>query len=587
MTLGSSSGFSLIGALSVAGVLSVTALVGMRTMTSLYQVGAKIDTKGLVNSANQSLQSYLGYEGICTLAIKSMILDPTKENSVEFNIPGLGVVAPGKKNPALDIDVNTLSVKDLLLAETDPLGMKIYLGLLRSSYSKMNGDQLAHFKVGAVGTLALMTTSLGQVVKCSMGKLSFNQVPQNTPAVPGTGLPSGGGLPSGQGGGPSGLGNNSPYPPLIAVNPATSTLKCTTVEQCAIYDYFLRNGIPNSYVEADKWMNATPAWKSIANSYIGTMSSLGKLNFLAAVNQAGLVQTGIQGTQGNVKRPDTIDQWVAEAVTNDPAGRVMLTTREGLSVVESLFDTGSGTSPTTKQILRTALTKSPDLTLNSSLGIGAWVDALGFANTAAMANALPGATINMAMSPGAGKDPQALMSVVNYIQANPTLAVDIANGTGLWAKNVNGNVGTVVQYISSNLAANGNNNLAVGIATATNQWAQVVGSQTVGNAIQTNATGSYAIANGTNVWNNAIGTQAVTNAISNNPTAAANVAAGTNAAVSMYGQATVTAAIAANPTLAAQQATAINAAVQAGYSQADIQAYQAANPNTWQNWTGK
>lgn len=569
------SGFSIVQALIGVGITAIMAMVGAQTMSSLSQSARKIDSKGVTNSANQSLQVYLAYENICTPALRPTVVNSTKEVPLSFDIPGLGKFAGGEKNTTLDIEIESLTVNDLLLSETNSLGMKIYLGLLKSAYSRSNGDHATHFRSSPVGTLSLMTTASGRVVKCSLGKVAFNSVPQTNPAAPSVPVV----------GTPGNPVTEPSYPPVAKVSPGSGAKTCSTVEQCAVYDYFLRNGISNPYASADQWMSETAAWSSIARSYIDSMSALGKINFLASVNQAGLVQTGRQGAAGNAKRPDTIDQWVAEAVALDPSGRTMLTTSEGINTLKSMFDVGSTTSTTTQDILRAALTKSADLTMNSSLGIGAWVDALGYANATEMAKSMPAAAVNAAMSPGAGKDPAALKAVVDYINANPAESVKIANGTGIWAKNVSGNVNTVMQYISANLAASGNNELAISIAKATDQWAGVIGSDSVGRAIASNSSGSHGVAAGTATWNGVVGTAAVTNAIKNNSAAAANIAAGTAAATSIFGEAAVKTAISDDAAAAAKGATAINAAKEAGYSDAEIKAYIEANPTTWQNWS--
>lgn len=555
-------------------------LIGGQAIVNFFQQGARIESKGLANAANQTLQTYLSSETICSNAITPFVLDPSKKNNIEFNIPGIGLFSVGKENSALNVDVKTLNLNNLVLAEENKLKMKIYVGLLKSSFSKKNGGITTDFKENAVGSLALMTNSDGLIIKCLLGNLSFHAVPQDNPVVPTGG--SGGDsttIINNIYGGSGGIGNGA--------TAATKIPICNSVEQCAIYDYYLRNGIPNPFASADKWMNSNNDWKTIATSYIGTMSTLGKLNFLASIDQAGLVQTGLNGFNGISNKPDTIDQWVADAIRLDPAGRVMLSTNERINVISALFDPGANTPTTAQAILRTALTKSADITMNSSLGISAWVKALGYENPTQFATALPEVAIRAAMSPGAGKDGDngaALMSVMSYIKQNPDTAITIANGTGLWAKNVNGNISTVVDYIKSNLASTGSTTLAMDVASATSQWAGVIGSQAVGRAISTDASTSLNIASGTSVWNNAIGSAAVTKAIANDSAGAANIASGTTAAVAIFGQAAVSAAIKADTGAAAQGAAAISAAKAAGYSDADIKAYIQANPNTWSTW---
>ncbi|WP_415063689.1 hypothetical protein [Bdellovibrio sp.] len=612
-----SAGFSLIQALMGVGVTAIMAMVAAQTMSSLHQNSRSIASKSISNSANQSLQVYLAYEHICTQSLQPTTIKSNAEVPLNFNVPGLGIFKAGQKNKTLDIDIQSISVNDLIVSETNPLGMKIYLGTLKSSYSRQNGKQISHFKESPVGTLSLMTTSEGRVIKCSLGKLVFNSVPQNTltpptqavvqPPASGTSGSSNPSTPST----PSETAAAQPtaYPPPVASTPASAPRVCTSIEQCAVYDFFLRNGSPNPYGQADEWMAGTAAWTSIAKSYVDSMSTLGKLNFLASVNQAGLVQTGVHGYGGQTQKPDTIDQWVVEAVTLDPSGRTMLTTSEGLNTLKTMFDAGSETSSNTQTILRSALTKSPDLTLNSALGIGAWVDALGFANATEMAKNMPAAAVNAALNPSAGKDPVALKAVVEYINANPAEAVKIANGTGIWAKNVQGNVSTVISYITTTLAATGNNDLAISIAKATDQWAGIVGSDAVGKNVQQHTSATYAVADGTATWNSAAGSAAVTDAIKSNTAGALNVAYGTSivtsvvgkeavidniksnagtsaqvaagvgTAAQIFGEDAVKSAIAADPAAAARGASLINQAKEAGYTDAQIKSYIDANPD--------
>lgn len=613
-SLQNSKGFSLVQTLIGVGVTGIMAMVAAQTMSSLHQNSRNIASKSISNSANQSLQVYLAYEHICTQSLQPTTVKSNAEVPLKFNVPGLGVFSAGQKNKTLDIDIQSLSVNDLIVSEVNPLGMKIYLGTLKSSYSRQNGKQISHFKESPVGTLSLMTTSDGRVIKCSLGKLAFTTVPQNTltpptqaasqppPSVPST--PADPSTPAETSPTPS-----TAYPPPVANTPASAPRVCSSVEQCAVYDFFLRNGSPNPYGQADEWMAESANWKSIAKSYVDSMSTLGKLNFLASVNQAGLVQSGVQGYGGHTTKPDTIDQWVVEAVGADPSGRTMLTTSEGLNTLKTMFDPGAATSPTTQNILKSALTKSPDLTLNSALGIGAWVDALGFANAAEMAKNMPEAAVNAALNPSAGKDPVALKAVVDYINANPAEAVKIANGTGIWAKNIQGNVSTVISYITTTLAATGNNDLAISIAKSTDQWASVVGSDAVGKNIQQHTSATYAVADGTATWNSAVGSAAVTDAIKsntagalnvaygtsivssvvgkesvvssiqNNAGASAQIAAGVGTAAQIFGEDAVKSAIAADPAAAAKGASLINQAKEAGYSDEQIKSYIQANPD--------
>ena len=578
-SLGHSKGFSVPELLVALGLTSILAFVGAEVITNLSKSALKIDSKGNAISADQSLQRFLNNEGICSSSILTKNLNLIGKTELSFNIPTLGEFTKGIKNTNFNLTSRNIEVDNPVLTNTNALGMSIYLALLKTSFSKVDNDQSygMAFKVNAIGTLSLMVTSSGRIVKCSLGPIAFTDVETKNPEVPT--IPVVSGIPS---------------IPSIATYPSdpgsgeTSASTCKSVEQCAVYDYFLRNGIPNAYGSADAWMASNSQWKSIASSYINQMSGLAKLNFLAAVNKSGLVRTGLK--QDGTAKPDTIDQWVADAVGLDASGTTMLATSNGVRTLEILFNPNNSTSCSTnsacpQSILRTALTKNPDLTMNSSLGIGAWVQALGYKSATEFANALPGAAINAALSPNAPKDNAGLVAVINYMQQNPQKAVEIANGTGLWAKNVVGNVNTVTSYIQANLQSTGNNQLAIDVAVATNQWSTVLGSQQVGTAIQTNSQGAYNVAAGTATWNNAIGSTAVTNAIASNSTTATNIAAGTNIANQIFGQTAVQQAITANPTVAAQGAQAIQAATAGGATPAQIQAYIQANPTTWQNWT--
>lgn len=590
MTIRSQAGFSLIQVMVSTGLVGLLAMVGAQTMNSLAKNVRSIDSKNLTNSANQSIQVYLANENICTQSILPVSVKSLSQTELGFSVPGLGRFVKGEHNKEMDLETTGLSINNLVVSDTNPLGMKIYVGAVKMSFNRKSGQAAQSFRAIHVGAMSLMTDSSGKVLKCVLGKLSFTPVEQNdpaTPTVPVVTVPDNGGnvpiaeyppknpgVPGGGAGG-GGSGSGGGY---------AEKKTCSSIEQCAVYDYYLRNGFPNALAEADQWMASHSAWESIAKSYVDSMSGLGKLNFLASANQAGLIQTGRQGLSGNVSRPDTLDQWVAEAVANDPSGRSMLTTSEGIKTLGKLFDS-SGTSQNTQQILRSALTKSADLTLNSSLGIGTWVEALGYTNVQEMAKDLPGATINAALSPGAGRDPQGLKSVIDYMQQNPSKAIEVANGTGLWAKNVDGGVKSVVDYISSNLAASGNNELAISVAAATNQWANAIGGSNVAAAISSNSSNALAVATGTAVWNNVVGSSAVNTAITSNAAQAESVARGTAAAVQIFGASATQSYISADTAKGAQGAAAIDSAKAAGYSDAEIKAYIEANPTTWQNWS--
>lgn len=571
----SENGFTITELLVATGLLSLLALSGAQVMTNLNKSAKIIDSKGNSTAAEQTLRSYLHHENLCTAALAPMTLDPNGTNDLIFNLPDLGTFEKGTLNSKFNLITKFIKTSELSLAETNSIQWKIYLGGLHTAFAMNNPDGSPidanglsgfSFKDNTIGTISLMVDPSGKVVKCSMSGLTFNNVPQNTPINPST----------------------SPYITSTHNSNKGSQNKstCSSIEQCAVYDYYLRNGIPNAYASADEWMASNKNWKSIAGSYIDSMTGLGKLNFLASVNQEGLAQTGRQNFNGIAQRPDTIDQWVAEAVANDPSGQSMLTTTSGIQLLQKMFDAGSSTATNTQQILRTALTKSADLTMNSSLGIGSWVEALGFSNAQQFADNMPNAAIGSALSQTAAskQDPEAMLAVINYMNENPTRAVEIANGTGLWAKNVDGGVSAVTNYISSNLQNSGNNQTALTVAQATNQWSSIVGSQTVGSAINNNSSNALSIAQGTTTWNNAVGTSTVNQTIRNDPTKAASIANGTTVATQIFGQNAVNQAIRNNASLAADQASAIDRAKKAGYSDQQIKDYIKANPTSFQSW---
>lgn len=595
MNLKTNGGFSLVQVMVSTALMAVLAATGAKVLADLSKNARTIDSKNLTLSANQGLQVFLANERVCSQSMSPFQLNASLASDMEFNIAGLGRFAKGHYNQEMSLVTTKLHIGNLVNSETNMLGMKIYIGSLKISFERKHGATNQTFKELPVGAMSLMADSSGRVLKCVLGKMTFNEVNQDLAADPDVPVVTAPGNSGGNGG-------IAEYPPPVNTNAgggsqvasqSTSSgtqgdllnRKCSSIEQCAVYDYFLRNGFPNALQSADTWMGETSGWNTIARGYIDSMSVLGKLNFMASANQAGLIQTGHTVNQAGGKRTDSLDQWVSDAVSKDPSGRSMLTTSEGLKTLKVLFDSDSSSS-NTKSILRTALTQSPDLTLNSSLGIGAWVNALGYSSAAEMAKAHPAASINAALNPGAGKDPQGLKEVVMYMQQNPAQAVEIANGTGLWAKNVSGGVDTVVKYITTGLTASGNNQAAMDIAAATSQWQRAIGSQAVGSAIQANSDYALSVASGTAQWNQAVGANNVSNFMSqNSASTTAAIARGTAAATEIFGAGEVKSFIQNNTADAMKGAAAIDAAKSAGYSDAQIKDYIQNNPSSWQNWT--
>lgn len=559
------------------GIASISLVGVVQLMQGLGNSSRHLDSRISNSSVTQSLQVYLSSEKVCSESVQAENLLSSLSAPIAFDLKGVGTFKAGQKNEALKTEIDALTLNNAIELEKNPLGLSLKAGILEISFSSVNanGQKIKH-KPFVIGTLSLVTSETGKILKCKLGSLQFQSVPQQVPINPLN--------PTAQIEGHNGGGNNnaSVEPP----NKEDATEKCQSIEQCAVYDYFIRNGYPDPYASANAWMKENSNWKGIAKSYVDSMTGLGKLNLLSSVNTYGLVQTG-RNIAGEKPRPNTIDQWVAEAVANDPSGRSMLTTAGGIKTLELLFDGGDSVPENTQNILRTALSQNADLTMNSSLGIGTWVKALGYSSAQEMAKAQPGVAISAALNPASSQDASAVKEVIEYMKNNPAESVKIANGTGLWAKNLNGGVDGVINYIASNFAASGNNQEAIQIAKVTDQYAKYAkenGAQVVGAAISRNAADALAIAKGTAVWNNTVGEQTVNSAISSNIDRTADIARGTADAERIFGANAVTAAITNNRDIAAEQAAAIARAKRAGHSDAEIKKYIEANPNTFQEW---
>lgn len=227
-----------------------------------------------------------------------------------------------------------------------------------------------------------------------------------------------------------------------------------------------------------------------------------------------------------------------------------------MQTLEKVFSNTNGSADAAQQVLRATLSKSPSLMMDSGLGIGIWQTALGYSSAQELVKAQPEATLKAVTSNNgnATTDSAAVLAVVNYIEKNPQEAVKIAEGTGIWGKNLTSGVAGVVNYITANARQDGNNETAIAVAKATATWSGVVGTEQVGNAIAGNSSDALTIARGT------------------------------AAAEQIFGEAAVTQAISADPSKAVEAARAINAAKEAGYSDKEIKAYIQANPDTYQNY---
>lgn len=247
---------------------------------------------------------------------------------------------------------------------------------------------------------------------------------------------------------------------------------------------------------------------------------------------------------------------MAEAVALDPSGTSMLTTESGLTTLKTLFTTSDGSADTAQQVLRTTLSKSPSLMMDSGLGIGIWQKALGYASAQEMVKEQPTATLKAVTGSqnNATTDSAAVLAVIDYMKNNPQESVKIAEGTGIWGKNLKNGVADVVNYITTKAKEDGNNDTAIAVAKATSTWAGVIGTESVGHAIASNSADSYKIATGTATAEKIFSTEEVKTFIAN------------------------------DSGKAAQGALAIESAKSSGVSDSEIKAYIQANPDTWQNW---
>lgn len=492
-------GSSIVQTMVLAGVGAVIISTMMDATVGAHKQVRALKDRHNVESISINFRNYLSSESVCTrsmlLSDNTKIYSNTDQFNIGFDIKGFGYFKNGKSTANSSVAGTTIEdlvteemyVSDPVLTNTGSLGFRTYTGML---YIRLKGKKSIDLRARQVGSINFLVDGSGRPAKCSM--LPLQIVGINNPG------------PGGSGGTPGRPGTpGSPNGPNVPNTPGGGS-QCSSFQQCIVYDYFQRNfgSNPNYKQQADKWMGSNTNWTSIAKSYSDSMTTLDRLKLLGQIRQTG------RGPNAN-----TVDQWVAEAVENDPQGRSMLATSQGLKVIQDAFGTQSSA-----QVLRKVLTQNADITMNSSLGVGTWANALGYKNTAQFIGAHPELAAGSAMSPGGKLDPSGAQQVAKYLQANPRVGVEIANGTGIWSKNLSGGVNGVVNHIANNISD------SMTVAQGTNTWAQVKGRRAVGSAIKRNANDSAAIARGTGIANRVFGRANVNKHIKENANEAAQIA---------------------------------------------------------------
>lgn len=275
-SLKNSLGMSISELLVGLGIASVSAVISTQVYSSLSKANKNIDTKVSNSALNQTIQLFLSNENQCTFAIQNNKIAQLDESTVSFNISGIGLLKEGEKNSTFQATVTSLKLKNLIEFEKNELGLKIYVGQLYVSYSNDLGEGHQFQRKGtSLGSLSVMLDQQNNILKCNMGTLAFKKVTEDKL-------------------------DTTKYPPQPAANTTSDSSNqasadrplCSSIEECAVYDYFMRNEVPNSLEAAKQWMNSNSNWKSIASSYISSMSTLAKLNFLGNASSQGLTQTG-------------------------------------------------------------------------------------------------------------------------------------------------------------------------------------------------------------------------------------------------------------------------------------------------------
>lgn len=597
------SGFSIVETLIGMTVLGVIAVVASGTIRGIAANNKLIQGKQASTTSNQILQSYLTSLNVCTMSVNksnviAAISDPDMEASpqvippaqppdpaafeLEFNFRGLGPVRANHTNPNLEFIFDRVYVDEAKFADRNDLNMPRFIGILKIAGHQAVLDEAATVAAGVptyrpgikvkeqiVGAISITFNTNKTIADCTMNSRIF-EPPPDDPELPGScpdiidpntgGVLAAGGTPPCDPP-PQPPSECSPQPCVPPLPPALPT--CVSAAQCAVYDYFTRNGIPNPLQAADTWMASNTNWTSIATSYVGSIGMLAEMNLLSSVHNAGLVQTGLNGA-------NTIDQWVANAVGRDPSGISMLRTQGGLELLASMFpdtpgDTvAAGTLFTTASqgILRDILIVAPDTTMNSGLGIGVWQNVLGGLNTATFYSQFPQAAVIAAANGGAVNDAQQIAArdlIKGYIAANPADAMNIALGTGLWAGNTPGGVNAVVSFLADSASSTADLAHSMNIARATATWA--VGLD----------------------FTSGSGVQDVASFIAANSAQAIDIANGTVIATDVFGGAAVAQAIMQDPNVSAQIAQDLSAfQAQSAWTTQEMQDYVAANPATWQ-----
>ncbi len=542
------SGFSLVESLVGVVVIAVISMVSVGTISGIYKDIRVIEGKISVNTTGQILQNYLSSINVCTMSVDRVSIVGIPPNSagptnpdpgdfdVKFDIRSIGQIRNGVINDSLDLYIDRLYVTESQFAEKNALGLHRYVGVLKLDATQKIQDATGvrrgqTYKEQVIGSISVTFSDQNQIVDCSMDSRVLQQPPTSGCTIgcsppPVTIDPATGGILS------------------TTADPATPYTTCGSVEQCAVYDYFVRNGIPNPFASADAWMASNPSWTGIATSYISQMSSLQQMNLLSNVYGNGLIQTGLSGA-------NTVDAWVQNAVNHDPSGVSMLRAQTGLETLASMFPTSPGDTvvggtlftATSQKMLKDILVSNPEVTMNSGLGVGVWIQAVSSTNVSSFYSSFPSAAILGAANPGAVQDAAqiaAINQIKGYVALNPNDGMAVAYGAGLWAANVPGGANAVSSFIAGSFASTGSMNTSMDLARATTLWATTYtgGAQAVGDFIAAHAADAAAIVAGTVIATDIFGGAAVAQAIMTDPTVSSQIAQDLSAFQSQSGWST-------------------------------------------------
>lgn len=527
-------GFSFVESMVGAFAIAASFLIFLAFAAGLYRDIKVIEGKAAVNTTAQILQNYLSSINVCTLSVDRVTVvgipantaGPTNPDPGDFNImfdiKSLGQLKNGLVNDALGLYIDRLYVTESQFAEKNALGLHRYVGMLKLDATQKIQDEGGvrrglSYKEKVIGSISVTFSDQNKVVDCTMDARVLEPPP------------------------PTGCVVGCSEPPVIIdpdtggivstdLNPTTPPTTCTSIEQCAVYDYFIRNGIPNPFQSADAWMDSNSSWFGIAGSYISQMSSLQQMNLISNSYGNGLVQTGLNGA-------NTVDAWVQMAVSRDPAGISMLRAQSGLETLASMFPSTpgdvvvGGTLFTTKsqEMLKDILISNPEVTMNSALGIGVWTQAIGASSVADFYGNYPGAAILGAANPNSVQDAAqiaAINQIKSYVASNPTDGMAVALGAGIWANYLPGGATAVSQFIAQSFSNTGDMSMSMDLARATSLWATSYsgGVQAVGDFIAAHAADAAAIASGTVIATDIFGGAAVAQAIMADPSASSQIA---------------------------------------------------------------